>query len=350
MVSIAISTNTLDAGGAENQRVILANELVSQGHRVTIYCLQSDSGFLREKVDPKVSISKVAFTSLVPKVDNLICGTTQTESVFGLANKVAGRVDRWTIAIHNPIGPGAPRLKLLPVLCLAWCDISIALTPAHHQWVRSYWGVSTSAVISNAIDSARFGAYRADGQSVEFDVGYLGRLSSAHKGLDRLLEGFARVKDLGLRLGVAGEGPDRKSLQKQAIDLGIDSRVTWLGSTDSAAFLGRIGCLALLSRWEGQPLVLLEAAAVGVPVVASKFAGADPNFATLVDADDPEEVAAALVENRNGVRKISTSAWTVQDMALAYLALSERPTVKAREKLRHMADVLRMRTRRNNGR
>jgi glycosyltransferase involved in cell wall biosynthesis len=105
----------------------------------------------------------------------------------------------------------------------------------------------------------------------------VGRLSP-EKGQAGLLEAFAEVcgrhQDLKLRL--VGNGPDRQALEALAAGLGIADRVTFLGrmtETDTLAEIARSDSLVLPSFMEGLPIVLMEAMALGVPVVASRIAG-----------------------------------------------------------------------------
>lgn len=105
----------------------------------------------------------------------------------------------------------------------------------------------------------------------------VGRLSP-EKGQAGLLEAFAelrgRHRDLELRL--VGSGPDRQALEALAADLGVSDRITFLGrltETDTLAEIARSDILVLPSFMEGLPIVLMEAMALGVPVVASRVAG-----------------------------------------------------------------------------
>lgn len=101
-------------------------------------------------------------------------------------------------------------------------------------------------------------------------------------------------------LVVAGEGPARADLQRQATRLGLDGHLLWLGYLDRERELG--GCyragdaFVFTSKTETQGLVLLEAMALGVPVVALAEMGTRDLLAerrgALVAADDPADFAA----------------------------------------------------------
>ncbi|WP_375401817.1 glycosyltransferase [uncultured Sphingomonas sp.] len=97
----------------------------------------------------------------------------------------------------------------------------------------------------------------------------IGRLAP-QKRFDLLIRAFAEVRAPGARLVILGEGPDRASLETLARELGLDGRVTMPGYVaDVGPWLRRVRLLALSSRYEGLPAVVLEAMASGCPVVAT---------------------------------------------------------------------------------
>jgi len=130
----------------------------------------------------------------------------------------------------------------------------------------------------------------------------------AVKGTEYLLRAFAAVapRHPDVRLVVIGEGPLRRSLERLASALGIEHRVQFLGAlrhSEVLAWMRRAAMLVLpgvrtaTGRVEGLGMVLLEAAATGVPVIGSKMGGIpecidDGESGFLV----PERDAGALAE------------------------------------------------------
>jgi colanic acid/amylovoran biosynthesis glycosyltransferase len=105
----------------------------------------------------------------------------------------------------------------------------------------------------------------------------VGRLS-AEKGQAGLLEAFAAVSrdHGGVELVLIGEGPERELLQSRAAALGIGNKVTFAGrcgEMETIEQIARSDILVLSSFMEGLPIVLMEAMAVGTPVIASRVAG-----------------------------------------------------------------------------
>ena len=75
-------------------------------------------------------------------------------------------------------------------------------------------------------------------------------------------------------LALVGDGPLRGAVEREIDALGLGKRVVVTGwRHDARALLGAADVLAMSSRWEGQALVMLEAAAAGVPIVATNAPG-----------------------------------------------------------------------------
>jgi len=128
-------------------------------------------------------------------------------------------------------------------------------------------------------------------------VGFVGRLSP-EKGPDVLLSAAARI-DAAIQLSFVGEGRERPALETRAQEMGVGSRVTWHGAVpDAARLLAAFDVLVLSSRTDGTPIVLFEAMAAGVPIVASAVGGM-PELLTAADAvlvppDDPAALAESI--------------------------------------------------------
>jgi glycosyltransferase involved in cell wall biosynthesis len=131
----------------------------------------------------------------------------------------------------------------------------------------------------------------------------VGRLSR-EKGHADLVEALGELRrlDPGLdfKLVVVGEGPERARVESAAAAAGVADRVVFAGhASDVRPFYGLADALALPSHSEGSPLVLLEAMAAGVPVVATRVGGvpemvSDGESALLVGPRDARALAAAL--------------------------------------------------------
>jgi glycosyltransferase involved in cell wall biosynthesis len=105
----------------------------------------------------------------------------------------------------------------------------------------------------------------------------------------------------GLVVLIAGDGPQRNSLEALAAELGLGATVRFLGwRSDAVELLGTLDIFCMTSRWEGCPMVLLEAMAMERPVVATNIGGVreivvDGDTGVLVEQDNPDHFADALV-------------------------------------------------------
>ena len=159
-------------------------------------------------------------------------------------------------------------------------------------------------VIHNAVDLSRFSAAPDRGlrRTLTGDDRTPLVLTAARlheqKGIDVLIQAVPSIP--AAHFVIAGDGPDRRSLEKLARDLGVEERVTFLGArSDIPALLCASDLFVLPSRYEGFPLALLEAMAAGVAVVATRIAGVDElvvggETGYLVEAGDSAALASAI--------------------------------------------------------
>ena len=143
---------------------------------------------------------------------------------------------------------------------------------------------------------------RADWRSAPRAI-FVGRLA-AEKGLDVLLGAWPSVRAgfPGARLTLVGEGPERLALEALASQLGLTDCVALPGSSADPTDLLRAADLFVLpSREEGMSVALLEAMALGVPLVATAIPGnrrlvQDFQHGRLVPPDDPSALARAVLD------------------------------------------------------
>ena len=129
-------------------------------------------------------------------------------------------------------------------------------------------------------------------------IGAVGRLDR-QKGFAVLIEAMAHLKGTPLRCAILGDGPERARLEALIRRRGLEGSVRLLGETEAASWLPAFDVFCLPSLWEGLPNSLLEAMALGLPVVASAIDGVpeavtDGADGLLVPPSDPAALAAAL--------------------------------------------------------
>jgi glycosyltransferase involved in cell wall biosynthesis len=113
-----------------------------------------------------------------------------------------------------------------------------------------------------------------------------------------------------VRVVLAGDGPIRREVERRVRQEGVAERFAFLGYRDDAAdWLNLCDVLVLPSTGsEDMPLVVLDAMALGKPVVASRFGGiaeevVDGSTGLLVPPGDAGALAAALDELRDAARR-----------------------------------------------
>jgi glycosyltransferase involved in cell wall biosynthesis len=139
------------------------------------------------------------------------------------------------------------------------------------------------------------------GEGVEHLVLAVARLQP-EKGIDDLVAAAAALRPRlpGLRVAVAGSGPEEEALRARVESAGLSGSFALLGSrADVGALLAAADAFCLPSRHEGLPISLLEAMQAGLACVATRVGGvpgmiADGVEGVLVEPADPAGLAAAL--------------------------------------------------------
>jgi CDP-glycerol glycerophosphotransferase (TagB/SpsB family) len=156
-----------------------------------------------------------------------------------------------------------------------------------------------------------------------------GRLSP-EKNHERLVRAFALVHrdDPSTRLVIMGDGPLRANLEELVGELGLVSAVTLAGHQPNPyAVMAHADCFVLSSDYEGQPMVLLEAMVLGVPVVTTQFAsvrGALPAGAGLVVEQSVGALAAgmqAFLAGNVPAPRLDWAAYNREAMRQFYVAI-----------------------------
>lgn len=218
------------------------------------------------------------------------------------------------------------------------CDHLVCITPdikAH--CVKHGFPETRVHVIPNFVDdeSAAAPADRAAyGTPSDAPLVFaLGRLHE-NKGFDVLLRAMAAVP--GAWLWIAGDGPLRAKLERQAAELGIAGRVRFLGWQDDAApFFAAADLYVVPSRHEPLGSVVLEGWMHRLPMVAAASQGPawlirDGENGLLVPVDDAEALAAAL-------RRLSGDPQTAERLAQAGRAAYEEGFTEAVAVRRYLA-------------
>ncbi|MDX6769760.1 MAG: glycosyltransferase [Elusimicrobiota bacterium] len=189
-------------------------------------------------------------------------------------------------------------------------DLLIAECQASADFLVKRQGYSRERVkvIRNGIETAGWPASKVDRAKHRLElrlgandllVGAVGRLDD-QKGFDTLIEAMAGLKSFPIKCVILGEGPARGKLEGLVRKHQLEKSVWLLGErADVPSWLSAFDVYCLPSRWEGLPNALLEAMALGLPVVASAVDGVPEaveheKSGLLVPPDDPKALGAAL--------------------------------------------------------
>lgn len=197
-------------------------------------------------------------------------------------------------------------------------------------------------VIYNGIDLKKFKSAKTDkkwpANHDHWRLGAIGRLTP-QKGFDLLIQALARLpKEIGWKCSIAGEGRQRSGLEDLVKYLNVSERVELVGhQADVPGFLSGLDLLIVPSRWEGLGLVVLEAGAAGLPVLASAVDGIkeiinDRVDGYLVTAGSPEQLADGLTDVMTGDSQ-RLAEWSANLQARVEHDFSIDQTVESYQKL-----------------
>lgn len=318
---------SFDSGGSERIGAVLAEGLAAHGWDVTVAATHSADGPMRRALQSS----------------GLVC--------CGLDIEQRGRIGRrWAVfRLCRRLKPDVLHAQHIPMLLLcfwpAWLagvrrfvvtehtDFELRARPRLRATLRRYAcrlaritvihdglarylvdavGIPSQRVrvIVNGVDSERFApgpgdaalrqALGAAGDSVV--IGCVARL---HPDKDHatLVRAFAAMRhknpDIRAHLALIGEGESRGEIEALVEDLGMAGCVTLLGDrADIDRLMPQLDVIALASRTEGLPMVLLEAMACGVPCIATAVGGIPALLAEaggeLVEPGDAPALCAGL--------------------------------------------------------
>lgn len=326
---VAHAVLSLDVGGLERVVLALVREGRRRGQRVSVVCVERPGALAEEA---KTAGAEVVSLDKPPGrraeyvgkgadlLDRLRPDAVHTHQIGAAWYLGPGAVARRTPVLHTEHGNQFARdggwvtrlksrlfyrrtARWVGRFCCVSAEIAAAVT---------HWGTVPRRlveVVPNGIDTTIAGglpspadARRANGLPPDaVVVGTVGRLNEV-KRQDRLLRAAADLRPQfpNLRLLIVGDGPERSHLETLAGELGLAGITTFAGfQPKPELYLRAMDVFALTSRSEGFPVSILEAWAVGVPVVCTAVGGipdvvADGETGLLVPQEDAAGLAAAL--------------------------------------------------------
>jgi glycosyltransferase involved in cell wall biosynthesis len=344
----AIFLPSFRTGGAERVAVMLANGLAERGHDVHLLvaseegpnragvsdavsvvsfhrqhtrgCVVSLARWLR-KHQPAVLLSLMKHANLVAAAASAISGSSHrlvlSERTFP---SVSLATERW------PIGP-IVAMGIRRMYRSADLVVAVSKSVARDLCETYKLAESLVTVINNPVDIDRVRARARDGldgrwwpSRTKAVVLFVGRLTQA-KDPDTLLCAFARVREARkATLVLLGDGELRAQVESRIRALSLQEDVVLAGHcANPYPAMAHADCLVLSSRWEGFPNVLLEAAALGTPIVATDCPGGSREIlegiggAELVHPGDAVAMAEAIERAATTKRPVTALMRRAQD-------------------------------------
>ncbi|MDI2124571.1 glycosyltransferase [Yinghuangia seranimata] len=314
---VLLVVDDLRIGGAQRQVTGLAVALAARGHRVVLACTEagppaaalSGAGVRvvvlgRRRVAKRVSlgfavrIARLARSGRFDVVHAHVHAASMAAALAGTVTGVPVVVTEHSMASWRGVLARAYSRPLY-----RRCAVVLAVSEQIRERLCTVDRVPEGRVrvVGTAL-FARPPVSRGDVPRGEAPtVGVVARLQP-EKGVEHFVRAAALVAERHprARFAVVGGGPLRRGLEELAGTLGVADRVRFLGArTDGPAAVAGLDVLCVPSLTEGAPLVVLEAMAAGVPVVAAAV-GAIPRqldhgrAGVLVPPADPDALAAAL--------------------------------------------------------
>lgn len=289
-LNLLLTTRTLVDGGAERVWTALARRFAERGDRVTLAVDEAgDRQGLDETTNPRLLVlgrrHPIALWRLTRHLKNeptdvAMAAVSGSCVKLVAAAALSGSSARVVVSCHGSQEWRTGRLAAVAYWGMPFvnrrADRIVGVSGGLTDELIRDWGADPARTrcIYNpvAIDLERGRATAADLEARAPIVLAVGRLSP-EKGMVDLVEAFARVRRPDARLVIGGDGPEQGRIEAAIAAHGLGSRVTLLGRVDPMPWYARARVVAVPSRTEAFGLVLVEALAHGLPIVATACHG-----------------------------------------------------------------------------
>ncbi|HAZ49943.1 MAG TPA: glycosyl transferase [Cyanobacteria bacterium UBA11369] len=358
---IAMFLRDLGGGGAERAMVKLVQGFAKQGLKVDLLMTRAEGPYLSQ-VPPEVNIidlkarqfdksktlkfpTSLQSTASLPKLVSylrsqqpqaLLSALHYPNEIAILAKRFSGVSTRIVVCEQSNISAEAKRVeqvsaRLAPLtvrLFYPWADAIVAVSQGVAKDLNNLTKLPPERirVIHNPVINPELDEKLK--QPVEhpwFNSGEppvilgVGRLVE-QKDFSSLIRALAIVKrKQPARLMILGSGRQRQQLENLARELGLENDVALLGySNNPYGYMKKASVFALSSAWEGLPTVLIEAMAIGTPVVSTNCESGPEEildkgkYGDLVPVGDSEALAKAILKVLSGNFPLVDPAWLNQ--------------------------------------
>ena len=181
-------------------------------------------------------------------------------------------------------------------------DCVICVSQALSDSLKQNFNVN-SIVINNMVSEQFFKSIKIERSDNTFRFVACGAFrANRNKGFDILVDAFAHSHfPQTVSLTIIGDGPDRKYIESKIADYGLSDQIQLLGTKTPEEvndILCHSDCFVLSSRLETFAIVVIEAMAKGLPVIATRSGGPEtflkPEHGVLVDKENVEQLTQAM--------------------------------------------------------
>jgi glycosyltransferase involved in cell wall biosynthesis len=317
-IDLFLMTNTFETGGSERQFAVLAQNLSPEQFHVHLGCIRRVGPFA-DAFGPvpefRLGGSLFGWTSLRTRLrlgrhlrNNRVSVAHAFDFYTNLTLIPAARLARVPVVIgsHRQIGDLlTPAQFRAQAAVFRWCDAVVCNSGAAADRLAAS-GLSREklVVIGNALPYDVFASTEPmlPRRPGVLRVGMVARMNARYKNHSGFLRIATRIRNAlpGTEFLLAGDGPLRQEIEREAQDLGLGDSVVFLGDRrDIAAVHAAMDVAVLTSDSESLSNVILEAMAAGLPVVAYRSGGnpelVDEERGLLVAAGDENAFADAVV-------------------------------------------------------
>lgn len=311
-----MTTRALGDGGAERVWVTIARRFAERGDRVTLAVDIAEPAYgLDQSTNPRLldlgrnhalSTLRLATALRRQAPDVALAAVSGSCTKLVMASTLACTRTPLVLSYHGFDEWKTGRLAAaayygMPIANRAASRI-VAVSDGLRERLVENWGASPEKTLRIynpvSLDLEAATASAGDLAARPPTILSVGRLSP-EKGTIDLVEAFAAVTTPQARLVLAGDGPERRRLEERVAALGLGERVTFLGHVDPTPWYRQARVVVVPSHTEAFGLVLVEALAHGLPIVATACHGpievlAGGRFGDLVPVGDVATMASAI--------------------------------------------------------
>jgi len=324
-------------GGVGRMRVNLAREFVKRGLRVDVVLAKAEPSYLAALPEEArvITLRTSRVWAHLPELmlylrrerpQAMLAAVNHSTLIALWARALAQVPARTVVSFHEAISTAIAvsrkrSLRLLPTLLrlfLPWADAIVAvsdgvaedlarLTRVPRNQIRVIYNpVNRPEILSLADEPLEHPWFKPGQPPVVVSVGRL----TQQKDYPTLIKAFSVVrKRKTARLMILGEGPERPKIEALVGQLGLNDSVQLPGFVSNPyMFVARSATFVLSSRWEGFGNVLVEALALGTPVVSTDCPSGPAEileggrWGILVPVGDIHSLAEALLSSLDGIK------------------------------------------------